>query len=256
MKIAGIIQARMGSKRLPGKSLVEISGKPLISLVIERALEVESFDSVVVATTNKKEDQQLGVVSRKTGAKVYRGSEKDVLQRYVFASRLVDADLIVRLTGDCPLFDPKIIDLMVQFHINKKLDYSGNLAERSFPRGLDAEVISSAVLEKTRTLTKAIYHREHVTPFIYENPGLFKIGSFLAPDYLRYPQFRLCVDTEEDLVLMRKIYRQFYHESKIIDITDVIKWLKVNPKIASSNVASENDHQSRNMKDSVKQRFV
>jgi len=256
VRIAAVIQARMGSTRLPGKILIEISGKPMLEHVIDRVKRSSTIEEVVIATTKRSEDLKIVELGNRLGVNVYTGSEDDVLDRYVRAAEKVQADVIVRITGDCPLIASSVIDEMVQHHLKSGVEYTGNAAVRTFPRGLDVEVVSFAALKRSHKLGKSKHHREHVTPFIYENPDLFKIGNFEAFGVLRAPQFRLCVDTKEDLTLIRAIYEKFYLPDEFVQIEDVIEFLHNNPELAKINIASEKEHLSRNLEDGLRQEFA
>lgn len=251
-----IVQARMGSTRLPGKTLVEIAGKSMLGHVIDRLKLCITVKTVVVATTRNKEDEKIVEFCRKTCVDVFAGSEDDVLDRYVQVADYVKADIIIRITGDCPLIDPYVIDDMVRHHLAAEAEYTcmprGYFGPRTFPRGLDTEVISFEALKKAHKLGKSPHHREHVTPFIYEHPDIFKIEIYKASGILLAPELRLCVDTEEDLALIREIYSQLYVLDRPILIKDVIKFLKKHPELANMNKASEEKHHRRDSKNGIK----
>jgi len=256
MKIVAIVQARMGSARLPGKTLMEISGKPMLEHVIDRVKQASTIEHIVIATTTQDEDLKIVELANKLGVDVYTGSEDDVLDRYVKVAEKVKADIIVRVTGDCPLIAPSVIDEMVQYHLKTRSEYTGNAATRSFPRGLDIEVMTFAAIKKAHELSTSRHHREHVTSFIYENPNMFKIENLKASGALCAPEFRLCVDTKEDLALIRRIYEEFYLPDGFVQIEAVIEFLRSNPELANINIASEKEHVSRNLEEGIKQRFV
>ena len=172
MKIGAIIQARMGSTRLPGKVMMTLKNKTVLEHVIERVRQSNWIDEIIIATTTDKKDNDIEKEALKCGVKVFRGSEDDVLSRYYYAAKEYGLDIIVRITSDCPLIDSKVLDEVIQFYVDKNYDVVSNagadLSKRTYPRGLDTEVFSFKVLENAFTNAKEPYQREHVTPYIYE----------------------------------------------------------------------------------------
>ncbi len=256
MIIVAIVQARMGSTRLPGKTLARISDKSMIAHVVDRLEYSKHLAKVVVATSTTEDDQRIVEHMRTLGKQVFSGSETDVLDRYVQTANAVGSDLIVRITGDCPLIDPDVIDEMIEFHLSQQADYTGNLARRTLPRGLDAEVFSVQALMMAHEFAEKPYQREHVTPYFYENPDRFRVASYEVTGELRRPDLRLCVDTQEDLDLLREIYRHFYEPGEIVEVRNVIHWLDENPYWRDHNLAAEKEHLSRNVKDGVQQTIL
>jgi len=255
MNIGAIIQARNKSTRLPGKIFKDIEGKPLLQRVIERVKRAKRINQVIIATTRSYEDESIVEFAKKNGLKCVRGSEEDVLSRFILARDATNTDIIVRITADCPLIAPEIIDKAIEQFFKDKLDFISNGAKRSFPRGLDVEVFSKQVLKKTNQLGKEKRHREHVALFIYENPQMFKIGHLIAEGILKRPDIRLCVDTEEDIVLIRKIYKRFSQDNTV-DITKVIEFLNNNPEFIEINRKSELEHLERNRRAGIIQEFI
>jgi spore coat polysaccharide biosynthesis protein SpsF len=237
--IVAIIQARMGATRLPGKVLKGISGHPVLFHVVERVRRAANLTKVVVATTMTPEDDEVAAFCTLSGYDVFRGSSSDVLARYYEAAKGAGADTVVRITCDCPLIDPVIIDRCVGEFNKLRPDYLSNVVpgERTFPRGLDTEVFSFPALERAHLESKESFEREHVTPYIWQN----KNGSFVIsptvkadPEYNR-PQYRLTLDFPEDLELFQKIYGQHYKRGKIIPTLDVIRYLDENPDVVAIN---------------------
>lgn len=239
MKIGAIIQARMGSSRLPGKVLKNLAGQPMIWHVIDRLKRSNNVNEIIIATTTNDRDDVLQKIAEDSNVSFFRGAEEDVLKRYVDASTKFEIDMIVRITSDCPLIDPVTIDRLIQSHIEKNADYSSNTIKRSFPRGLDSEIFSRKLLEYADQNAQAQYQREHVTPFFYENPSKFKLNNLLAKGDLNYPKFRLSVDTPEDLRLMEELYERLYVPQDIIEIRKVIDLLKNEPELLSINIGVE-----------------
>ena len=209
MKTAAIIQARMGSERLPGKVLQDIAGKPMIDRVVERVQRCLSIDGVIVATSTNASDDHLAEHCRGLGVQVVRGSENDVLSRYALAAEKFRCEFVVRITADCPLVDPDIVDQVVyEVTENPGVQYACNFfPQRLFPRGLDAEVLTVQALKQINAEATDPRYREHVTLMIYENASRFNIAS--VSNRLDHSHLRWTVDTEADLFLVRTIYEHF-----------------------------------------------
>ena len=204
MRIVAIIQARMGSTRLPGKVLQDINGQTMLSHVVQRVRLAKLLDQVIVATTVEAADDPIVVACKNLEVEVFRGSENDVLDRYFQASQAYDAGTIVRITSDCPLIDPTLIDKVIHAYLQEAADYAGNALTRTYPRGLDTEVIAQPALTRTWQEATEPYQRAHVTPYIYQNPQLFHLAS--VKSVTDYSNHRWTVDTFEDLQLVRAIY--------------------------------------------------
>jgi spore coat polysaccharide biosynthesis protein SpsF len=206
MIVVAIIQARMGSTRLPGKVLLDISGESMLSRVVNRTKQAKQLKQVVVATSDRGIDDAVAKEADRLGVSSFRGSENDVLDRYYQAAQLFSADVVVRITSDCPLIDPIIIDKVVEAFLNSKIDYASNGLVRTYPRGLDVEAFRVSALVQTWQQAKKPYERTHVTPYIYENPLIFKLLSVC--DSSDYSNYRWTVDTHEDLEFVRRIYER------------------------------------------------
>jgi spore coat polysaccharide biosynthesis protein SpsF len=245
MKKVAIIQARMGSTRLPGKVLKDIKGQPMLWHVINRVSYSELIDKIVVATTDNKEDDKIEYFCKTNDISSYRGSQKDVLDRYYQVARIYQADLIIRITSDCPLIDPSIIDKAIRNYSDnkKKVDYVSNTLERTYPRGMDVEVFSFRTLETAWQKAKKRYHREHVTPFIYENYDLFRFSNIKNNENLSY--LRLTVDEEKDLELVREIYKKLYKKNNMFYLEDIVKLFEAYPelKLVNKEVKQKNINQ-------------
>lgn len=212
MKVIAIIQARMGSTRLPAKVLKDLIGEPLLAHVIARTSRAQTLAQVVVATTQQPADDAIVDLCQQRGWSYSRGSELDVLDRYYQAAKTYEADIVVRITSDCPLIEPTVIDKIVGVFLQRqpKLDYVSNtLSERTYPRGLDVEVIRFEALARAWTDDDNPAWREHVTPYIYRHPELFQMHTVThATDY---SHLRWTVDTPQDLDLIQRIYEAFGH---------------------------------------------
>ncbi len=235
MKIGAIIQARMDSTRLPGKVMKEISDRPMIWHVIDRVKRCKRVDEIVLASTHNKNNDLLESFANDVDVMFFRGSEEDVLGRYLGAAVKYSVDLIVRITSDCPLIDPRTVDRIIRIHMKSKVDITSNILERTYPRGLDAEVFPRELLETADKLAKKKYQREHVTPYFYENLSKLRFMNVVAEGKIRRPDLRLCVDTIEDLKLIREIYRRLYRPPGIVEIDQVIDLLDRESTLASIN---------------------
>ncbi|HHV73352.1 MAG TPA: NTP transferase domain-containing protein [Thermoanaerobacterium sp.] len=237
MKKAAIIQARMGSTRLPGKVMKIIMGKPIIEHVVNRVKASKEIDDIIIATTTNKEDDIIIEKAKKLNVKYFRGSENDVLSRYYHAAKENNADIVIRITSDCPLIDPKIIDKIIRTFIEtskkEKIDYLSNTIERTYPRGLDVEVFNFETLEKVFKEADKSYQREHVTPYIYENPEIFKIKQI--KDNVDYSNYRWTLDTIEDFKVIEIIYENLYKENELFYMEDILKFQKEHHEISKIN---------------------
>lgn len=235
MKVVAIVQARIGSTRLPGKVLKDILGKPMLWHMVNRLRFSNKIGDIVLAIPDSAQDDRLEQFAKELGLKYFRGSEDDVLSRYYQAAAKFGGDVIVRLTSDCPLIDPGVTDRVIEEHLNSDADYTSSCINRTFPRGLDTEVFNFEPLKRAYKEAERDYEREHVTPYIRLHPEIFKLKSVEATGKLRRPDLRLSVDTEEDLKLIREIFKQLYREGKIFYIEDVIDFVNKYPKLAVIN---------------------
>lgn len=199
-----IIQARMGSTRLPGKVLLDLDGRPLLAHVIERARAIASGSQVIVATTTLERDRPIVRLALESGARPFTGSEDDVLDRYYRAARELGGDIIVRITSDCPLLDPGVSEAVVRAFAVGEYDYASNTRPNSFPDGLDTEVFSFASLERCWHEAKRKSEREYVTQYIWSHPELLRIGNVRAEE--DHSSARWTVDTPEDLDFVRRVF--------------------------------------------------
>ena len=232
-----IIQARMGSTRLPGKVLMDLAGQPVLLRGVRRTRRAKMIDAVAVATSIKPADDAVSELCRQQGIPCFRGSEDDVLDRYYYAATEFGANIVVRITGDCPLIEPVIVDQTIAEFIKHapEVDYACNfLPARTYPRGLDTEVVGFEALKRVWREDDNPARREHVTPYIRENPNLFRITGISSP--IDYSNQRWTLDTEEDLEFIRRIYDYFGHDRFTWqDILNTLKkhpeWLKINQHV-------------------------
>ncbi len=227
MKVAAIIQARVGSTRLPGKVLKKVLGKTLLEYQIERVKRSKTIDEIIIATTTKESDNPIVQLCQQLSIPYYRGSEEDVLLRYYEAATEFNVDVVVRLTSDCPVIDPKVIDKVITYYVNNrsKYDYVSN---SSYPRGMDTEVFSFRVLEEAYHKAVEQYEREHVTPFIYLNPDIYNLGKVVCITDMSH--YRWTVDTPEDFKLIQKIITTLYPFNNEFTMEDILELFEKNPE--------------------------
>ncbi len=233
-KIGIILQARMGSTRLPNKMLMLIEGKTLLEHIIGRLKHSKYSKNIILATSDKERDKVLVENAEKLGILTFTGSEDDVLDRFLGAVNKFDLDIVVRICGDNPFVDPKCIDQIVDYLIRNKIDYVGSFHEKGWPGGSGSEVITKEALFRIDNLCKDMKYREHVTLFAREHQDLFKTHNFDAPSSLlrlSRPSLKLTVDTLEDLNFIRNIYKKIYNKEKPFDLKEVIYLLKREPSI-------------------------
>ena len=233
-KVVAIIQARMGSARLPGKTLAKILDQPMIDILLSRVCESKRIHQIVVATTTEQRDNILhDHLSLNEKIRIFRGSEDDLLDRYYQCALLYKADVIVRITADDPLKDAEIIDEAIElFEQKQPLDYCSNCLEASYPEGLDVEVFSFDALEKAFKNAVLPSEREHLTPYITNNPSIFRLHNFRYKDDLS--NWRWTVDKPEDLDFVRFIFKNFKNDLNV-SYKDVIEYCLKNPEIVAIN---------------------
>ena len=230
-KIVAIIQARTGSTRLPRKVLMSIGEKTMLEWVIERTKKASLIHNIVVATSTKEEDDIIEKLCKKLNVKCFRGSEEDVLSRYYETSKQMKADIIVRITADCPFIDPQIIDEIIKIHLENKNDYTQNDTEDSYPKGTDVEVFNFECLEEAHLNADKPYQREHVTPYIWKDSKKFKVETLFKP--FNYSHIRLCVDELDDLTFLRELYKKL--DRVEFNLPDIINVLNSHPNLPKTN---------------------
>ncbi len=231
MVIGCIVQARMGSSRLPGKALLKIDNdNPILYYVINQLSFSKILEKIIIATTDLEDDDQIEQFSKKIGIECFRGSADDVLDRYYQCAKKFSLSTIIRITADNPLIDPTIVDQVIKKFLSGSFDYVSNHIPRTFPQGTEVEVFSLKSLESAWQKSKKRSEREHVTPYFYNNPNLFRIGSVSYDDNISY--LRWTVDKYNDFelvkmiiskiknrpILMQDILELFYKEKSLFDI--------------------------------------
>jgi len=231
-KVVVVVQARMGSTRLQGKVLMDLCGQTTLARVNCRLARAERVHQIVIATTTSPADNAIVSEAERNGVAVFRGSEQDVLSRYLQAAEQFRADLIVRITSDCPLIDPGVVDRVIAEVLSSDADFASNCIHRTYPRGLDAEVFTLDALHRADDMCDQPHHREHVTPIFYERPDRFRVRSVVGgEDYARY---RWTLDTPEDLELIRTIYSRFDNRDDF-GWRDVVRLMEEHPELAEIN---------------------
>ncbi len=233
-----ILQARMSSSRLPGKVLKPILGQPMILRQIERIRRARRMDRLVIATSTDASDDTLVEACEAQGVECARGSLDDVLDRYYQVARAYGPEHVVRLTGDCPLLDPDVMDETIALHLAGRFDYTSNaLDPLTFPSGLDVEVLRFDCLERTWREARLPSEREHVTSYFYNHPELFRLGSYHGERDLAH--LRWTVDEPEDLEFVRRVYAALYPANPSFRLRDVVALLEREPGLASVNSGVE-----------------
>ena len=253
--VIAIIQARFSSWRLSGKVLKEIQGKTLLEHMIERVLRAKKLDKIVVATTEKPEDEAIVKIAEKLGVGTFRGSEDDVLDRFYQAAKEFGAAHIVRLTGDCPLMDPEVVDEVVNFYIQNqdKYDYASNCHLVTYPNGMETEVFSYEALERTHKEAKLLSEREHVTPYIYKHPEIFRAGNVERSSDMS--NIRITVDNPEDFTVISGVFNELYAENKNFSLDDILRLYREKPEIFSANQnIKRNEGYKKSLTEDLKQR--
>ena len=226
MKTVIIVQARMTSTRLPGKVLKTVLGKPLLEYQIERLRRIEAADEIVIATTTNDMDQPIVDLCNRLGLSYFRGSEEDVLERYHEAAEKYNADIVVRITSDCPVIDPTVCEEAITYFL-KNQDQYDYVRLGQYPRGLDIEVFSFKVLDECFREATDKPDREHVTPFIYRHPERYRLKNMTCNE--NYSHHRWTVDTPEDFELIKRIIEELYPSKQKFNFVDILGLLKKYP---------------------------
>jgi spore coat polysaccharide biosynthesis protein SpsF len=234
-----IVQARMGSTRLPGKVMMLMNGTPMLQGMLERLISLQSFAILILATTQSPREQPLVDIASKLGVQVFRGSEEDVLDRYAQAVEDTPADAIVRLTSDCPLIDAAMIDKALDLFYHLHPDYLSNTLHRTYPRGFDMEIFSRKALEIAAKEAVLPSDREHVTLYVVSHPEQFHLVNFVSDEDLS--QWRLTVDTKDDFTLVEQVLSNLGKKCTYAEIKTLLhthpEWLKINAHVKQKQVS-------------------
>ncbi len=245
--VIALIQARTGARRLANKVLLNLSGITVLEHVVNRVNRAKTVDEAVVVTTVHKEDLKIVELMSRKGVRVLCGSEDDVLDRYYQAARLLGARHVVRITADCPVMDPAVIDRVIEYYFKSKADYCSNALTQTFPDGLDVEIFSFEALAKAWKNAKLASQREHVTPYIRSHKRSFKIVSMEHPFNLGHHRWTL--DEEKDYVFLTKLFGSLYSGNPYFGMNDILGFLEKNPKLTNINGGiARNEGYTRSLK--------
>lgn len=234
-KVVAIVQARFSSSRLPGKVMKKILGKPMLLLELERLQRCQMIDEIILATSIDDSDTQLAKAVKDAGFMVYQGNLNDVLDRYYQCAKQYSPAHIVRITGDCPLIEPQVVDVVISRHLEDDNDYTSNTLRRvTFPDGLDTEVMKFTVLERAWREAKLASEREHVTQYIIKHPDIFKQGAVYC-DIANLDSERWTVDEIGDYLFVREVYERLYPDNPKFTFKDVLLLLQEYPEICELN---------------------
>ena len=229
-KTLAIVQARMSSTRFPGKVLADLQGKPMVIQQLERISQSQSLDAIVVATSTDASDDQLVEVLNSFGYTTVRGDLDDVLERFILAIDMYQPEVVVRLTADCPLTSPRVIDEVVTAFHASHADYLSNTMTPTFPDGLDVEVVKADVLREVAKASTDQPEREHVTLGVYRRNDQYQIENFAQSDDLS--DLRWTVDTSEDFAFVQKIYSELFPSNPNFDLPDILRHLEAHPELS------------------------
>ena len=234
-KIVCTIEARMTSSRLPGKVLLPLAGKPSLERLIERIRRSDYVDDIVVATTTNAADQPIIDLCEQMACAYFRGSEEDVLSRVLEAAKSKNGDLIVEITGDCPLIDHRHIDRVIELFYSGNYDYASNTIERSFPDGFDVQVFPVRVLEDVNVLTQDPIDRVHVSLYIYSHQERYRLANWKAEGDMFWPELGITLDEKEDYVLLDQIFKELLPISEDFYAEDIVTLLRKRPDLININ---------------------
>tara|TARA_B100000315_G_scaffold25642_1_gene22133 strand:- start:16 stop:801 length:786 start_codon:yes stop_codon:yes gene_type:complete len=242
-KLVAIVQARMGSSRLPGKVLKSIQGKPMLWHIVDRIKSVTIIDEVIIATTDLSIDDPVANMALSNQIPCFRGSESNVLNRFFLAAKKYDGKHLIRITGDCPLIDPNTIETLINYYNSNSFEYcsvacgagvAGKGVNKRYPDGLDTEIFSFNVLNVAENEAISKLHLEHVTPFIWKQPDRFNLG-LLFPEKEDFSQYRWTVDNDVDFEFIEWVYDKLYSQNYLFSMKDVLKLIFKNRDSANIN---------------------
>ena len=227
----------MSSSRLPGKVLLPALGKSMLMHLVERLRSVSSIDAIVIATTVNAGDNPIAELANVEDILCFRGSEEDVLGRVIGAGQSAQADILVEITGDCPVIDPDLVEQTIQVYLNNSVQYASNSVIRSYPDGMDTQVISFEALKSSASMTNHPLDREHVSRFIWQHPEIFSCINLLAPPSLYWPDLGLTLDEENDYKLLVNIIEALAASNPLFSCHEIISYLRASPSLLEINKA-------------------
>lgn len=235
-KIICTIECRMTSSRLPGKVLMDaIAGKSMLEIMVERIKKSAAIQEIILATTANKIDDSIEALAKKMNAGCFRGSEEDVLSRVLGAAKKFKADIIVELTGDCPIIDPEIISQVIDCYLYNDCDYANTGNPITYPEGMDTQVYSTKLLERADAEGKTPEDREHVSWYIVRNPAKFRLLTVVAPPALKDTGISVTLDEREDCELIREVLKRLYPKNKYFNCYDIVDLFKKEPSLLKIN---------------------
>lgn len=234
-KIVATIEARMSSTRLPGKVLMPLAGKPALERLVDRLKKSKYIDEIVIATTVNTADKSIVKLAKKMGVGFWQGSEDDVLSRVLDAAKSVQADLIVEITGDCPLVDPCLVDRGIEEFFSQPVDYAANIIPPSYPNGFDIQVFPLSVLQEVSELTKDPIDRVHVSYYIYKHPERYALRNWEAEEDCRWPDLRVTLDEKADYKLLNVIFEKLLPKDEYFSVHDVVRLLREDSSLLEIN---------------------
>lgn len=235
MRIVATIEARMTSSRLPGKVLLTALGQPMLRHLVRRLKAVPSLDGIVLATTINRDDDVLEAFAKEESIGCYRGSEDDVMTRVIGAAKSGNADVVVEITGDCPIIDPQIVEQIIRVYRSNNAAYVSNAEVRSYPDGMDTQVFRLETLERSASMTDDRLDHEHVTLHIRKHPELFPPIHVVAPPELHWPELGLTLDEPADYELLSRIIEHFGGQQPLFSCLDVVRLLRAHPEWVDIN---------------------
>lgn len=235
MRIVATIEARMTSSRLPGKPLLTAAGAPMLEHLVRRLKAVPSIDAIVLATTVNAADAPLVELASRLGISVFRGDEQDVMQRVIDAAASADAEVVVEITGDCPIIDPEIVEQTIRMFKAHNADYVSNAHVRSYPDGMDTQVFTLETLKRSAQMTSDPLDHEHVTLHIRNHPEVFTHLHLVAPPEIHSPELGLTLDERSDYELLKKIIEHFDSHNPLFSCRDAVRFLRQFPEFAEIN---------------------
>ena len=235
-KISCIVQARVNSKRLPGKILMPVFGKSLLQHLLERLKRLKTIDDLIVATTKHKLDDETAKIAKLINVKIYRGDEHNVLKRYYDCAKINKSSIIIRVTADCPLIDIKYINELLKIFLKNDYDYLSNLDLNYLPDGFHCEIFNFRSLEKAQKLAKSKFDREHVTSFLWSNPKIFSIHHYCGKKLKNHSKdIRLTLDYHEDYILIKEVFQKPHQKNKFFSLVEITAFLEKNKNFLKIN---------------------
>lgn len=234
-KIVATIEARMTSSRLPGKVLLPALGEPMLAHLVRRLRTVPSIDAIVIATTINEADQSIVDFALATGVGYFRGSEENVMSRVIGAAVSASADIIVEITGDCPVIDPDIVEQTIRMFLHNPFDYVSNAVIRSYPDGMDTQVFYLDALQSAAKRTDDPLDLEHVSRYIYQHPDEYRVGHLIAPPSLHFQGLGLTLDELDDYRLLKEVIEILGAKNPVFGCGEIIELLKSRPDLLEIN---------------------